>query len=47
MNLVVGGNHKLAYDILEWLISKNESVRLVITENLDSTWEFNFESLLI
>jgi len=42
VNIVVGGNHKLAIDVLSWLLNSKENVSLIISENLDSKWEESF-----
>ncbi len=44
MNLVMGGNHKLALEVLKSLVKNFEKPKLVISEGLDSVWETNFEN---
>ena len=44
MNLVIGGNHKLALQVLKLLIKNFEKPKLIISEGLDSDWETNFEN---
>jgi methionyl-tRNA formyltransferase len=43
LKIVLGGNHKLALNVLTWITDQKEDLKLIISEGLDSTWETNFQ----